>query len=180
MGRRIARVSTTPGKTRALNVYQIDLGRGEWSVVPDDARRSSPPHRHDPRTTRHAFYLLDLPGYGYARASKADRAAFGPLVRHAVGRPRLAGVVWLLDIRREPSDDDRAMQDLFAAAATNVLAAVTKSDKLPHGRRLAQARALVASLGLDAEQVVVTSARTGDGIPDLRQAVAGLLEGTKR
>ncbi|MGH7539147.1 MAG: ribosome biogenesis GTP-binding protein YihA/YsxC [Gemmatimonadales bacterium] len=147
IGRRLARVSATPGKTRALNVY----------LIPGD------------------YYLLDLPGYGYARASKPERAAHRHLLRHALARPRLAGVTWLLDIRHDPSDGDRAMQDLFAAARTPVLAAVTKSDKLPRGRRLARERALLAALGLDPDQLVVTSARTGDGIADLRAALAALL-----
>ena len=121
-----------------------------------------------------------MPGYGYARASKADRTAFRRLVRHAIGRPTLAGVVWLLDIRRDPSEDDRAMQDLFAAATTPVLAAVTKSDKLPRGQRPGREGALAAALGLDGDQVIVTSARTGEGILELREAIAALLEAALR
>ena len=159
VGRRLARISATPGKTRALNAFWIP------SAAPPVSR---------------AYYLLDLPGYGYARASKADRAAFGRLVRHAIGRPALAGVVWLLDIRRDPSDDDRAMQDLFAAASTPVLAAVTKSDKLPRGQRPSREGALAAALQLDGDQVIVTSARTGEGILDLREAIAALLEAAPR
>jgi GTP-binding protein len=150
LGRRIARVSGTPGKTRMLNVYLVpELPRG--------------------------FYLLDLPGYGYARASQSDRAAFRRLIGHTLDRPRLAGVVWLLDIRREPSDDDRAMQDALAAEETRVLAAFTKSDKLARGRRLSRAAELSATLRLDLDQVVVTSARTGEGIPELRLAIAELV-----
>src|SRR5437867_6473576 len=57
-GRKIARVSGTPGKTRLLNVYLMPLLHGEWYV-------GASPH--------HAFYFLDLPGYGYSKASKADR-----------------------------------------------------------------------------------------------------------
>jgi len=159
VGRRLARISATPGKTRALNAF--------W--IPSAA----------PSVTR-PYYLLDLPGYGYARASKADRVAFGRLVRHAIGRPALAGVVWLLDIRRDPSEDDHAMQDLFAAATTPVLAAVTKSDKLPRGQRPSREGALAAALRLDDDQVIVTSARTGEGILELREAIAGLLEAAPR
>jgi GTP-binding protein len=124
---------------------------------------------------RGALYLLDLPGYGYARASRADRAAFRGLLVHVVKRSRLAGVVWLLDLRRDPSPDDLAWQDVFAAAGTRVLAAFTKSDKLPPGQRVTRADALRERLGLDADQLVVTSAKTGDGMPELRDAVAGLV-----
>lgn len=145
LGRRIARVSATPGKTRALNVYDVGT-----------------------------YYALDLPGYGYARASKSDRVAFARLLRHALTRARLRGVVWLLDLRREPSPDDRAMQDRLADAATPVLAVLTKSDKLPHGRRAERTHALTVALALDEDQVLVTSARTALGIPDLRDAIAAL------
>jgi len=101
-------------------------------------------------------------------------------VRHAIGRPALAGVVWLLDIRRDPSEDDRAMQDVFAAAATPVLAAMTKSDKLPRSQRPSREGALAAALRLDGDQVIVTSARTGEGILDLREAIGALLEAAPR
>ena len=122
-----------------------------------------------------SLYLLDLPGYGYARAAKGELTAFRGLLKHVVTRQKLAGVVWLLDIRRDPSPDDRAMQDTFAAAGTRVLAAVTKSDKLPRGQRLAREAALRDALGMDADQLILTSAQTGDGIPELREAVAGLI-----
>ena len=149
--------------------------RGAWHLVAGGATRPPDAPREQPRTTHHAFYVLDLPGYGYARASHVERAAFRGLVGGVVARPRLAGVVWLLDIRRDPSPDDRAMQDAFASAGTPVLAALTKSDKLPRGQRLARATALKEALAVDADQITLTSARTGDGIAELRDAVAGLI-----
>ncbi|HXF95613.1 MAG TPA: ribosome biogenesis GTP-binding protein YihA/YsxC [Gemmatimonadales bacterium] len=156
VGRRVARVSGTPGKTRMLNVYEMTLPRADR--LP-------------------ACYLLDLPGYGYARAGKADRAAFRRLVRGTLDRPGLQGVVWLLDIRHDPSADDRAMQDLLARQGTRVLAALTKSDKLPRGQRLRREQALIEALGLDPDQAVATSARTGEGIAELREAIGAFLEG---
>jgi GTP-binding protein len=146
-GRRIARLSTTPGTTRALNVYALPSG-----------------------------YCLDLPGYGYARAAHTERAAFRRLVRDTLRRPRLAGVVWLLDIRREPSADDRATQDLLAEQELRVLAALTKSDKLPRAERRRRERELGAALRLDADQVIVTSARQGEGVAALREAIAALMK----
>ena len=121
-----------------------------------------------------AVYLLDLPGYGYARAGKAERAAFGRLVRYTLARPRLSGVVWLLDIRREPSADDREVQNVLAEGGTRVLAAFTKGDKLPRGQRLSREHDLRDALALDADQAILTSAKTGDGIPELKEAVAML------
>ena len=122
-----------------------------------------------------SLYLLDLPGYGYARASRAERATFQQLVGHALERPRVVGAVWLLDIRREPSDDDLAMQDVLTARGTRVLAAVTKSDKLPRGQRLRRGGALRETLALDEDQVIATSARTGEGVTELREAIAALV-----
>lgn len=149
-GARIARVSATPGKTRSLNVYLLLLPPG-------------------------SLYLLDLPGYGYSRASKADRAAFRQLVTHALTRPRLAGVLWLLDIRREPSPEDREVQDLLAGRGTAVLAAVTKSDKLPRRQRTHCEDGLRDALSLDTDQILVTSARTGEGVAELREAIGELV-----
>jgi len=149
VGRRIAKTSGTPGKTRMLNVFVI----GE------------------------AYYFLDLPGYGYARAGKAQRAAFRGLLKHALLRQRLRGVVWLLDIRHPPSTDDRAMQDVLVEGETHVLAALTKGDKLSTGQRRTRERELREALGLPEDQVVVTSTRTGDGIAELKEAIEGLVKG---
>src|SRR5690348_16382423 len=86
VGRTLARVSATPGKTRALNAFEIDG----------------------------AYYLIDLPGYGYARASKAERAGFRPLLEGTLNRATLSGVVWLLDIRHDLSKEDREIRDLLS------------------------------------------------------------------
>jgi len=133
---------------------------------------------HSPLTTPHSLYFLDLPGYGYARAGKTDRAAFRRLLAHALERARLAGVVWLLDIRHPPSADDRAMQDVLAEGGTGVLAALTKSDKLPRSQRRRREQELRAALALDEDQAIVTSATTGEGIPELREAITALVKET--
>jgi len=176
-GARVAKTSGTPGKTRMLNVFRIDVGSGEWGVVLDGPQRGRSAHRPEPLPTPHSLYLLDLPGYGYARAGKADRASFQRLVQYALRRAGLAGVVWLLDLRREPSPDDRAMQDLLAEGGRPVLAALTKADKLPKSQRATRERELRASLGVPEDQVIVTSARTGEGVEELREAIQGLVEG---
>src|SRR5882672_2378102 len=172
VGRRIAKISGTPGKTRALNVFLIpNLGSGESGVVRDGADGKVP------LPTPHSLYFLDLPGYGYARVGKAQRAAFRGLVKHALRRERLRGVVWLLDIRHPLSVDDQAMQDALAEEDAQVLAAITKGDKLSQGKRSTRERELREELGLPEEQVMVTSATTGAGIQDLKDAIAGLIAG---
>lgn len=157
-----------------LNVYQMPM-RGEWYVVDSGATRPPALRRQEPGTTHHAFYFLDLPGYGYSRASHTDRRAFRLLINHTLDRARLAGVLWLLDIRHAPSADDRAMHELLAGRALSILAAFTKSDKLPRGRRANRERDLRAALELDPDQVIVTSAREREGIDELREAILGLV-----
>ena len=164
VGRRIAKTSGTPGKTRALNVFLVP-GAGSQEPGTPESRLLTPG----------SHYFLDLPGYGYARAGKAQRAAFRGLLKHAVRRERLRGVIWLLDIRHSLSADDQAMQDALAEEETQVLAALTKGDKLSQGKRSTRERELREELGLPEEQVMVTSARTGEGIEELREAIARLL-----
>ena len=149
-----------------MNVYVLGAGsREQFATVHQNVLLPAPC----------SFFVLDLPGYGYARASKTDRAAFRRLVAAALRRPRVAGVLWLLDLRRDPSPDDLAIHELFAARGTRVLAALTKSDKLPRGERPARELALSGALRLDAEQAIATSARTGDGVAELRGAIGALI-----
>jgi GTP-binding protein len=149
VGRRsLARTSRLPGKTRLCNVFSVDQ----------------------------RFYLVDLPGYGYARASRSERAGFRRLVHDCLARRgTVSGVLWLLDIRHRPTQDDRAMAVLLADRGLPVLAAVTKADKIPRGRRPAQVGAILGALELEEEQCVITSAQTKEGIADLRVAVDGLV-----
>ena len=149
VGRRaLARVSAAPGKTRALNVFT-------WGG---------------------RCYLVDVPGYGWARAGRSDRERWRSLVTAYVEqRPRLAGVLWLLDLRREPSADDRAFGTLLAGRALPVLPVLTKADKIARGSRRARADGIASALGLEPGSMLVTSARTGEGQEELREAVLAFL-----
>jgi GTP-binding protein len=154
VGRQIARVSGTPGKTTLLNAFRLPT-----------------------------FYLVDLPGYGWARAGKSARQGYRTLVtRYLSERPTLAGVVWLLDIRHPPSKDDREVQDLLVESERPVLAVLTKADKLPRGQQGQRARALARDLALPDDQVQPTSSHTGEGVAELAAAVLHLADacGAKR
>jgi GTP-binding protein len=144
-GRRaLARTSHTPGKTQACNVFAVDQ----------------------------RFYLVDLPGYGYAQAPMGVRRRLMNLLTGYISRREpLAGVVWLLDVRRDPSPDDLAMGRLLEERGLPILVAITKSDKFGRVRRLERANEILNAVGIPADQCVVTSARTRDGIPDLREAI---------
>jgi len=139
----LARVSSTPGKTRLVNVFRLPT-----------------------------FYLVDLPGYGYAKASKGERAGFRLLLEaYLTGRPNLAGVVWLLDIRHEPSDQDYEVQDALIETERAVLVVLTKGDKLPRGQRAAAYASRARELGLSPDELVLTSATSGEGIAELAESV---------
>ena len=150
VGRRhLAHVSGTPGKTQLMNVYRL------------------PP-----------CYFLDLPGYGFAKTSKTARLAFRELLEAvAARRPSLTGVVWLLDARHPPSADDAEIQALLAETGRPVLTVLTKADKLT---RTAQRLALGErgrELGMAADELLLTSATTGEGIPDLGEAILHAVSG---
>lgn len=164
VGRRdIARVSSTPGKTQTMNVFRVE-GRG--SRV--EGRGSRP------------YYLIDLPGYGYAKVNKGERQRFRSLVERYVGdRPTVTAVVWLLDARREPSDDDGLMHDLLMRSERPILAVLTKADKLGREAQRTQTRTIERALGLLDDQVQLTSSETGLGVAELRDSIAALLDGGK-
>lgn len=145
----LARVSGSPGKTTLLNFYRL------------------------PR-----LYLVDLPGYGFARAGKSDRARYRKLVSGYVrSRESLAGIVWLLDIRHPPSREDREMQELLAASGRPVLAVFTKADKLTRSAIPTRVRELAEILGLSPDQVELTSSRSGLGIAELATSITAAAGG---
>lgn len=144
----LARVSGTPGKTTLLNVYRLP-----------------------------GWYLVDLPGYGFARASKSAREGYRRLLNgYLRERPALAGVIWLLDIRHDPSADDLEMQQLLIAGGRAVLIALTKGDKLSRQAAMGRARTLAEQLGVPEDQIQITSSRTGFGIPDLAASIRAVVE----
>jgi GTP-binding protein len=144
----LARVSGTPGKTTLLNAFRLP-----------------------------GFYLVDLPGYGFARAGKSARAGYRRLVeRYLVERRTLAGVVWLLDARHEPSRDDHAMQELLVRSGRPVLVALTKADKLTRSARADRVREIAVALGLQEDQIQLTSSARGLGIADLAASIVAAVE----
>ncbi len=146
-----ARVSKTPGRTREINFFAVN---GQ-------------------------FVLADLPGYGYAKISKERQAEWRPLIEgYLRGSTNLRGIVLLLDIRRDPSDDDRQMLDMLADIGCPTLICVTKTDKLSRGAVAGRVKSLAKTLELDEEQVIPFSAVTGAGRDELAEAVVALVAGS--
>ncbi len=147
--KKLARVSHTPGRTREIHFFAIN----------------------------DRFTLVDLPGYGYARISKARKAEWRPLIEGFLRTsPRLAGVVQLLDVRHAPSPDDEQMLEFLAEVGAPTVVALTKVDKLPRAEAARRVAELTAMLGLDADQVIPFSAHTGRGRDELAAAIVELLE----
>jgi len=152
-GRRsLARVSHTPGRTRQLNFF--DLGG--------------------------ALTLVDMPGYGYARAGKAVKQDWqGLMFDYLRGRPTLRRVMLLLDARVEVKDADRAVMELLDRAAVTFQLVLTKADGVKPAaleRKLKEVKALARAHPAAHPDVLVTSSETGDGIEELREAIAALVD----
>ena len=142
----LAITSKTPGRTRLVNFFRID-GR---------------------------IYFVDLPGYGYAAAPKSLRETWGELVEgYLRTRAELRGVVFLLDIRREPTDRDLEMRGLLEEAGLPWIPVLTKADKVGRSERPKLIHRIAKGLALpDPRQTIPFSATTGEGSRELWAAIA--------
>lgn len=144
-----ARVSNTPGRTREIHFFNVNK----------------------------QFVLADLPGYGYARISKERKAEWRPLIEgYLGGSAYLRGVVQLLDIRHDPTEDDRVMLDFLAELGVPTIVAATKVDKLRAAEELPRLQALAGAVGLEVDQIVPFSSTSGRGRDELAAALVSLLE----
>jgi GTP-binding protein len=147
----LARISSEPGRTRQLNFF--DLGA---------------------RLT-----LVDMPGYGYARASKQIKADWqGMMFDYLRGRPTLVRVMLLLDSRIEFKQADRDVMDLLDRAAVTYQLVLTKTDGLKPpalARKQEEVLALARTHPAAFPELASTSAETGYGIPELRAVLAQLI-----
>jgi GTP-binding protein len=147
--KRLARVSNTPGRTREVNFFLVN----------------------------DRFVLVDLPGYGYARISKERRAEWKPLIEgYLRTSTELRGIVQLLDVRHDPTSDDRQMIAFLASIGIPTLFALTKTDKLSASERKTRIAALTEELSVSDDQVIPFSAVTGEGRDELAAAVMALVE----
>ncbi len=146
----LAKVSRTPGKTRVINFFRLKLA---------DAQA--------PR-----LFLVDLPGYGYAKVSKSVRAEWGPMIQsYLEDRPQLRGLLFLVDVRGPSPHDVHTAQWLHELGIRRVVVA-TKVDQLTRRERAPALAHLRATLGLEAsETVILFSSKSREGREALWQEV---------
>lgn len=151
--RNLARVARTPGKTQTINFFNIN---DEW-------------------------YLVDLPGYGYAKVSHQMKVQWGKMMEtYFRVRHNLKGVIQLIDIRHPPTEDDRTMVNMLRQTGIPVLLVATKADKISRGQRQKYLKNIAEVLQLEDWKLILPfSAENGTGLDELHEAVEIILWGEK-
>lgn len=146
----MAKISGKPGKTRLLNYFLVD----------------------------DRYYLVDLPGYGFAKVDKGTRAGWRKLMQAYLGaEDRPKAVFMLVDVRHKPSADDREMRQWLEECGDPWAVVVTKADKVSRSRRPERYREIVETLELPPDTPFFpTSAADREGVADLHGWVEALLE----
>jgi GTP-binding protein len=154
LGRRIAKVSSKPGKTRSLNFYQVMPGEG-----------------------RPSFCLVDLPGYGYASRSREERRDWWRFVNDYFSMERtLVFVVHLVDFRHGPLENDNELTEWLDMMDMPRLVVFTKGDKIPRGRRKgAYLKYLNAGL-ISVAPPLVTEGKNDVEVDRLRDLIARIIK----
>lgn len=145
----LAKVSATPGRTQSVNFIHV---RGSW-------------------------FLVDLPGYGFAKVGGAIKEKWQSLIEtYLVDRQPLQGVVMIVDIRREPMDSDLQMLEFLLTHEIPVLIVATKVDKLSKSQADKQIRLLARTFQIEPDAIVRFSSLNGTGREELWQALNSLMQ----
>jgi GTP-binding protein len=146
----LARVSATPGKTSTINFFSVD-----------------------------SIYIVDLPGYGYAKVSKNEKQRWAELIEGYLHDERdLALVFQLIDFRHKPTEDDIMMIDFLIDSEIPFVIVLTKADKLKKKEREARLEAFRTEIPCFEDITVVEfSAETGEGSDELRAIIEEITEG---
>jgi GTP-binding protein len=133
----LARISSKPGKTQTLNFYLIN----------------------------EILHFVDVPGYGYAKVSKSERAAWGKMIEtYITSREQLRAVVLIVDLRHPPTQDDIMMYNFLKHYDIPCVVIATKADKIPRGKWQKYLKVTKETLDLDEnDQIVLFSSETGEG-----------------
>ena len=149
--KKMARVSNTPGKTRNLNFYLLN----------------------------NSFYLVDVPGYGYASVSKKEQRKFGLMIEEYLeNRPNLTRTFMLVDLRHKPSDDDVLMYKYLKHFNLPVTVVATKADKVSKNKRQKAKSTIVKTLELvDTDNLILLSNTTREGKEKILKQIEDLTIG---
>lgn len=145
----LARVSAVPGKTATINFYDLEN-----------------------------IYIVDLPGYGYAKVAKSDKERWNKLIGGYLGADRdMALVFQLIDFRHPPTADDLSMINFLIDGEYPFAVVLTKADKLSNNQRAERRRALLTELPCAEDITIVEfSAETGEGVDEIRGIIEELAE----
>ena len=148
---KLAKTSNTPGKTRLINLFEI-------------------------QTDKNPFILADLPGYGYAKVSEAEKVKWGQLIeRYLHNSEQLKAVFLLIDIRHEPSANDRMMYDWIVEMGYNPIIIATKLDKINRSQIQKHVKMIKNGLGVKPGTVVIPfSATTKQGREEIWETICNL------
>ena len=153
--RKLVRVSNTPGRTRTLNFFDVDLDQDGAS-----------------RTVR----LADLPGYGFAKVSKGEKQAWVDMIdTYLKKRFGLKAVVSIVDAEIGPTPDDLQMLDFLSEASGRFLVAATKLDRLPKAKRKPRLNDIAQALEVPREAVHGFSATEPLGVDEVWEALLGAI-----
>ncbi len=142
----VARVSSTPGKTQAVQYYIVN----------------------------EKIHLVDLPGYGYAKVSKTTRDEWAQLMEGFFAEAQSLGALFLLlDSRREPTDEDAMMLELARSAGVGVVIVMTKSDKLSGNEVAKSRRAIATALEIDPDALIPFSSINRRGVDAVWKIIDG-------
>ena len=143
----LAYVGNTPGKTRLLNFFDID----------------------------HRFMFVDVPGYGFANASKQMLIQFGEMMEdYFSSRSQLKGLILLVDMRHAPTEDDITMADYARYYEIPFVVAATKLDKVPRSQQSKQINVIAKALACAPEAIIPFSSITKQGREELLEAIDAL------
>lgn len=145
----LVRTSSTPGRTQLLNFFAVN----------------------------EMLYFVDLPGYGFARAPRSVREQWQPMVHgYLKGRSSLRAVVWLLDVRRDPSPEDLQFLDWLEESAIPTIPVVTKVDKVSRNELSRRMTNIAGITGLPTELLTPFSVQSRQGYDELWELITMALE----
>ena len=196
--KRLARVGETPGKTRTINFYLVKAMCREMDAEPAEgvsapaeqgtslpaeqgnpaeAQKSSPEAQKNGAETEKQFYLVDLPGYGYANVPETEKAKWGQMIERYLQKSDMLKTVFLLvDIRHAPGANDRQMYDWIVSNGYQPVIIATKADKIRRSQLQKQIRLIRSGLEAAAGTVILPfSALTKSGVEEIRKQIEAVL-----